>query len=433
MLHTQPVFSSYWVTLPPEPAHDEKMAYTLPPIITLLLHEVKNGDNLGQFLQNKDKRDALKKEVVKLVTQFEQKFRTLWKNDQTTLRKLQNQLQELIKKFDYSGSNSDTNNMYIASYRESPTLFFKILHIIEQEPKSFSEDFLKTTMLSLFDGMGLCFQGVHTRAAYAFMQLSAPTPEHQLLNIRQAMAKKMVLLKLGQHPMMREQTMAGMEIHFLNTILNYFVESFGLKKIDDVYAYDLSKDNPFPPSQNSHHWFLNLKQIAFGIELGLLLTPKAVFEQLAENIAGEICTFKNDPNDSDERDKKIKALLDPYGSDDDFQIVNIIDMKTGKLISKWELLQIIRLTLLKRCPTRLTPTVTLHQSSDPSFNYVTETPSFGSPPRMIPLSNYLLKAAAGYPVSLIQQDNEKELQSDLDQNLITPPALIKCGDVVQIY
>src|SRR5579872_5354685 len=319
MLHTQPVFSSYWVTLPPEPAHDEKMAYTLPHIITQLMNEVKNGDNLGQFLQNDDKRTALKKEVVKLVEQFDQKFQTLWRNDQTTLLQLQNALGELIKKFDYSGSNSDTNNIFVASYREALSLFFKILHIIEEEPKSFSEDFLKTTMISLFDGMGLCLQGIHSRAAYAFMQLSAPTPEHQLLNIRQEMAKKMVLLKLRQHPMMQEQGIAGMEIHFLNTILNYFVESFGLKKIDDVYAYDLSKNNPFPPSQNRHLWFLNLKQIAFGIELGLLLTPKAVFEQLAENIAGEICTFKNDPNDSEERDKKIKALLDPYGSDDDFQ------------------------------------------------------------------------------------------------------------------
>ena len=444
MLRRQPklTFTSYWVTVPPEPVPDEKMACTLPPVTTQLLNEVKNEDDLGEFLQNKDKSDALKQEVVvKLIDPFYKKFQTLWQDDRETLDKIRVQQEELIKKFDYDGKGSVARGSYFAFYREGLPLFFNILHTVEQEPKSFSEDFLKTTMLYLFDQMDLCPPGILTRMNYAAMRLWPGTPEHELLKIRQEIAEKIILLKLRQHPIMQIDLIEPYEIHFFNSISNYLAKRFGLKKIEgDFYAMDLSEPNPYDPfTDDQYQWFIDLKQIAD--DIAPLLTRRAVFEQLAEKIAGEIRTFKKDS----ERDDKINALLDQYGSDDDFQIANnVIDMETGELQS-WELfLQNIRITLFKRSATQnritfppkqiaLTPTLTLHLFSDESFNYVVEAASYGSKPRAIPLSNYLLKAAEGYPVSLVQQDDSEKLQSELKKNAITPLALIKCGDRVETY
>ncbi len=437
MLHNEPLFAQYWVTAPEEVTRDEAMKNALPPTVNQLISEVKDAIDLRYFLHQKEMREGLEQEASILTTKYIEKLEPLWKADDVEIIKIKEELKSLLKKFEYDGNDTTTNEKYLAAYREGLPLLFDIFHIIDTQ--SIPVDLLKTTMLSLFDGMNLCFPGVHTRAAYAWMQLCAPTPQHHLMNMRQEMAKKEALLRIRKLSLMKEEGMAGNEIHFLNSILNYCAFIFGLMKIDDSFALDLSSVNIYPTSWNAYQWHNELKKIAQ--EMAPLLTPQVVFEMLAENITDEILTFKNDAEQSD----KIINLLDRYGPDDDFQLAYNAMTVTGKLQPKSELHQNIRISLLRRSNAlkyadmgsekqlSLTPTVTLHQLPDPSFHYVTESSFFGSSPKTLPLVNYFLQSASGYSVSLEKYDDEASLKTDIQKHLVPLPAFIKIGETVYFY
>lgn len=431
------MFSQYWVTLPPKESNQESKQSDLPPIVSTLTREIKNGKDLGLFLQNAENKTSLQNSVLTLTNQFSTKLQTLWKPEDRELKKIQTELRALTIKFDYDGKEDTTNEHYLVSYKEGLPLFFYILNLLDSD--SISKDLIKNTMLSLFEGMNLCFPGIHTRAVYAWMQLTAITPQQQLMLIRQEMAKNVSLMRIREHEISQEEGMVGNEIHLVNSIINYLSLHFGLLKVNDSFALDLSKENPYPTSYNAHSWYIALTEIAH--EMQLLLTNKSVFELLAEKITGEIKTFKNDSESSD----KIINLLNGYGPDEDYQVAYHAMTETGSLQVEWELHQNTRLTLFKRCIAKgyidnslekqilLTPTLTLHVLPDPSFHFVRQAPSLGSPTKILPLSNYLFQKAEGYSIPVLQYDTLNELQEDVGKNYVSLPALAKIGNEVSLY
>lgn len=122
-------FSPYWVTPPSQQYFDEIKTCALPLMVTKLVHEVKDGESLGRFLQDADTREKFKAEIAQLIEEFEKKLQTLWKPKDKEIIEIEEQLQMLKKKFDYAGINSATNNQYVTAYREGVPLFFNILII----------------------------------------------------------------------------------------------------------------------------------------------------------------------------------------------------------------------------------------------------------------------------------------------------------------
>src|SRR3990167_3738159 len=165
------------------------------------------------------------------------------------------------------------------------------------------------TVTALFDGL-ICSPGAYTNFYNACLELQSD-PSMQLLEIRRHIAGQVAnkfIHKLGLI-----SGHEGDDIHYVNSVLNYYADWLGLTPIDDMFA---------PP----HIEELQPLFIAFKEQIGSVLTVEAILEQLIaklnlDSLAQGIAV----PDTTNAALDAFEKILNEYGVDPQYNRLHLVD------------------------------------------------------------------------------------------------------------
>src|SRR3990167_3574926 len=165
------------------------------------------------------------------------------------------------------------------------------------------------TVTALFDGL-ICSPGAYTNFYNACLELQSD-PSMQLLEIRRHIAGQVAnkfIHKLGLI-----SGHEGDDIHYVNSVLNYYADWLALTPIDDMFA-------------PQHIEELQPLFIAFKEQIGSVLTVEAILEQLIaklnlDSLAQGIAV----PDTTNAALDAFEKILNEYGVDPQYNRLHLVD------------------------------------------------------------------------------------------------------------
>lgn len=247
----------------------------------------------------------------------------------------ENLCQNFKKKFiGYSGSDAQMNHIQFPLYKQGVPQLVGILGLLEnaQIPLTIRVN----TITNLIQGMDVCGPGVFTNITDAYWKLNSQLSiSIEWMVARHAIAEQVALHtlqtikeKLGQQ---NNKRLIGMEIHFVNAVLNQYSEALAIKNIEDDYIVYCDANI-----------LIELME-SFALEIPKYLTPIAVMNHILSehSLNNSIWQAYKKINDFEQN-------LERYGQDPLFTMSQLATDSETVPTLKWDHEYTLFLTLNRR-------------------------------------------------------------------------------------
>ena len=298
-----------------------KVDFPLPPSV----------ETIKEFLQSRD-GEKFRKGLIALVDRLEQWLRN------NNMSELEGPCEEFKRIYSgFSGNDPEFNKIYFALFRQGIPHLAAICDLLDSD--KIALDFKKDNVRNLIAGIKVCPPGASTNIADTYWKLASQLNlATELMATRRQIFQQIILEALqGVKTKLKlpDDEMVGMEIHYVNAIINQFADLIGVNVTKDEYEKICDR------------------AIMIALLESMITT---LFGKLTVNAVLKKIAYERDVEallNSDMSFNKIQSFeqgLMHYGDDPDFSFHDIIliDEGSGKCKHRWHIDYNIMLTLFNR-------------------------------------------------------------------------------------
>ena len=224
---------------------------------------------------------------------------------------------------DYSGSQADVNKLYIAFYQQGVPALAGIINLIESE--TIQLEFRKDKIRNLLGSIQVCAPGTHTNITDAYLELLAYSNlAMKWVSLRRKIGEQLVLELLKPFNV-RE----GMEIHYVNAVLNRYADAIAIKMMEDHYV-SLCASATLDPLCDQ-----------FSQEIHKSLTVESVIENVISDAELDLKKLDLSPAKFNDQLRELEHKLNHYGTEEErkgfFSIYDLFAANEGELCLPYQL------------------------------------------------------------------------------------------------
>jgi hypothetical protein len=231
----------------------------------------------------------------------------------------------------YSGSNAEVNESQLPLYKQGIPYLADIIRLLSNQ--EISIDYRKNVIKNLFQGMVVCAPGTYTNIIDAYWELVARLSTHlEWMVARRSIAEQTALEVLqAAKKALHMPDNNGMEIHYVNALLNQYSDNLAIKNIEDSFA-----------AFCDGNLIVKMSELFYSA-----ISKRITAEKIVSHIISEL-SLETLAQQTLEILQEYELRFNRYGPDALFCINDLFDLSEIPPVLRWDHEYLLFLTLMRR-------------------------------------------------------------------------------------